>query len=278
MATFLLIIRSRINLEHIEAELDEFEQSYLPEAHYVLRREGRVATYVVVPDRPLDEFHKFLVAAAAKLLVEQISLVEVGSTFTVVEQGCSKYPADDACGEWRLHKDEATLSFEQLRFRTGLEGWLGRHAAASLDLEPPVVGLWLSFHHRQEENSRWLGNLKSALGKSARPHFRDEWSVLLTVSAAGEELHHLFHSKRYSAYVNSELVHTAFGFALGRNERHLAGKLESVRPPFHDGRASRYDQARAVPFVPKMVGGSSRTHSDLVQQAIAKLKAGRARP
>jgi hypothetical protein len=276
MTACLLHLRSAISLRHIEDDLDDFEQRLLPDEHYVLSREGYTANYVIVPDQPFERFYDYLKAASSGLRLEQLSLVEIGRSWCVSEQGCSEPCAEDACGEWRRVRNDATLAMEEVRVRTGLNHWLRRHSKGGTDLPGSPIGLFLFFHQRMEPSSRWLSNLKEALGKSARPHFRDEQSVLITTATKGGGPEPIFASERYSRYLQASLVHTAFGFSLGARQRHIAGDLQSVLPP--QGRPAPNErtgeaQVRSKPIVIR--GGRQNPENERLREAIAKLKASR---
>jgi len=275
MTACLLHIRSAISLRHIEDDLDDFEQRFLPDQHYVLSRDGYTANYVIVPDRPFERFYDFLKSGSSKLRVDQLSLIELGRSWCVSEQGCSDPFAQDACGEWRHVRNEATLSIDEVRVRTGLSHWLRRNSKGGTDLSGAPIGLFLYFHQRIEPNSRWLSNLKDALGKSARAHFRDEKSVLITTATKGGP-EPIFASHRYSRYLQSDLVHTAFGFGLGARQRHTAGNLQSVLPPQGrplSDREPRAPEVRPPPVIIK--GGRQNPEEERLRAAIAKLKASR---
>jgi hypothetical protein len=270
MSPLLLHIRTAVSLRHIEREFDDFEQGIICDAHYLLSREGKTANYVVIPDRPLDALHEYLVKHATGFTLEHLSLVEIGRPWRVIEQGMGE--TDDCCGEWSFRRNEESLAFEEVRMRTGLARWLERHARNAREIREAPTGLFLYTHSRQEPDSRWLSNFRGVLGNSSRPHMRDEQSVVL--SWDGVNADRLFRENRFARYLEAPHVHTAFAFAIGQRERHTAGALQSMQPPFSRSRRERKMQAPAPTL--KVVARSPAPSSEL-RSAMLKLKAAKLR-
>lgn len=227
MAIFLLHLRSRINLDHIEANLDDLEQRILPDAHYVLSREGAVANYLVVLDQDPADFYSFIITHSDGLLADQLSLVELGGLNAGFERGCDGRPATDFCGEWHLRRNEESFQMEEIRVRTGVQKWLLRHRRG-LQSTGQATGLFLYLNQDLPDTSGWLDRLRNALGPSCRPHMRSRRTILLTWSAPSAP-DAIIKSPKVKRYLD-ERIHTALCFALGDRERHTAGALQSVFP------------------------------------------------
>lgn len=276
MPAYLLHVRSAITLCHIEDDLDEFEQRFLPDDHYVLSRQGRSANYVIVGDEPLPELHAALARYARSLRLHQLSLVELGPSFAVSEQGCSGSPTEDACGEWRLGRNEESLEWEELRVRTGLDSWLRRHGFGRRAPSEKPIGFLLYFHHPTESTSRWVSNLRAALGDSARAHWHDDRSILITSVAPHGDVSDLLRSNRYARYFDPSVVHTVFCFTLAGNEHHTDGQIQSVWPPFHKARANRKATApKQAPTFEIVRGKPPNPRAAELAAAIEKLKRSR---
>jgi hypothetical protein len=292
LSAFLLHLRSSVSIRHVENDIDAFEQAIIPDTHYALSREGRTANYVVVPDRGIDEFHGYLTAHARRYSIERISLIEIGRSWRVAEQGCvvaetydaedqvqdvfrdESLAAEDYCGEWRYALNDETRCPGQIRVRTGLDRWLWNHGRGSKEPNQRTCCLLLYFHHPLEENSRWLAALRSRLGKTSRPHLRDDKSVLLTWNGAAPR--QLFEHERFRPYIFDPSVHTAFAFTMGVREKHTNGALESVRAPLQPdrGQGDRQDiGARAPPRL--VVSRTSQVDAQLLKSALEKLRAER---
>lgn len=300
---FLLHLRSSVSIRHVEDDFDEFEQVIIPDEHYALSREGRTANYLVVPERPVDDFHAFLSRHASKFCIEQISLIEVGRSWRVIEQGSAaeafgdeelpdvlddeSLAAVDACGEWHYARNDETRVPGQIRVRTGLDRWLHKHGRGSRQPTNPASAILLCFHNPLEENSRFLTHFRGALGKSSRPHLRDEKSVLLTWEGAGPR--ELFQQNRFQRYLSDPTIHTALGFSIGLEQKHTNGELQSVLPPSYRANAERPKRKSSRPMQkasckptlipmaePKVfvVREPSIDRSKL-QDALVKLKSGR---
>jgi len=294
VSAFLLHLRSTVSIRHIEDDVDAFEQEVIPDTHYALSREGRTANYVVVPDRGLEEFHAYLTKHAQRYSIERISLIEIGRSWRVVEQGCASvavdndddevrevledesFAAEDCCGEWQYALDEETRVPGQIRVRTGLDRWLWKHGRGSKEPNRRACGLLLYFHHPLEENSRWLTNLRGRLGKSSRPHLRDDKSVLLTWE--GVTPRQLFEQARFRSYLEDSSVHTAFAFTLGARERHTNGALESVCAPTQPVPAQGAARASPSPAPPRLVASRPcPVDAQRLKSALEKLRGERRR-
>lgn len=227
MSIFLLHLRSRINLDHVETDLDDLEQRIFPDAHYVLSREGAVANYLVVLDQDPADFYAFILSHTEGLLVDQMSLVEVGGLAAGFEHGCDGRPATDFCGEWHSRRNDESFQQEEIRVRTGVEKWLHRHRQGQQSCGQ-ATGLFLYLNQDLPETSGWLDRLRNALGSSCRPHMRDRRTILLTWSAASPPVT-IIKSAKVKRYLD-ERIHTALCFVLGGRERHTAGALQSVFP------------------------------------------------
>lgn len=246
MAIFLLHLRSRIKLDHVEADLDELEQRILPDAHYVLSREGPVANYLVVLDQCPADFYAFVLSHTDGLLVDQLSLVEVDGVAAGFEHGCDGRPATDFCGEWYSRRNDESFQLEEIRIRTGVQKWLLRHRQGPQSTGQ-ATGLFLYLNQDLPETSGWLDRLRDALGSSCRPHMRDRRTILLTWSAPSPPAT-IIRSPKVKRYLDDR-VHTALCFVLGGRERHTAGALQSVfptEPPLRH-QDSREGQVRMTP-------------------------------
>ena len=273
MSAYLLHVRSGVAFRHIEGALDDFEQRFIPDCHYVVSREGHTANYIVSPDRPLKAFFQFLRDSASNLCLDRLSLIEIGSAHHVLEQGCASPYAEDACGEWRRVRNEESFELEEVRVRTGLDGWLRRHARRGKDVEGRPIGILLYFHHPLEADARWITNFRGALGKSARPHLRDEYSVLLTAEWQGMPPERMFKSKRFRPYFESGLVHTAFCFTIGLNQMHPAGEIQSVLPPFaKELKIASPEDNVARPRLEIVGNQRSSEEMERIKAAVARLK------
>lgn len=271
MVACLLHVRSRIAHGHVENSLDELEQRFLPDTHYVLSRQGTTSNYVFVPDRDLAAMHQFLTKAAENLLLDQLSLVSLGREWAVREQGCSPNPTEDACGEWVHRRDPDTMLTEEVRIRTGLVNWLRKHGNRGVDMKGRPVGVLLYMHQPIADDSGWLYNLRDVLGPTARAHMKGGNAVLITAQGGAElSPRQLFKAKRFKRYIWAPQVHTALAFTLGREEAHTAGLLQSVVPPVLEPLAPRQS---TQPFRPQLiVGGAERAEAERRNAAFASLK------
>lgn len=275
MAIFLLHLRSRINLDHIEANLDDLEQRILPDAHYVLSREGSVANYLVVLDQDPADFYSYIIGHSDGLLADQLSLVELGGLSAGFEHGCDGRPATDFCGEWHLRRNEESFQMEEIRVRTGVHKWLLRHRRGHQS-NGQATALFLYLNQDLPETSGWLDRLRNALGTSCRPHMRDRRTILLTWSAPSPP-YAIIRSPQVKRYLDDR-IHTALCFALGGRKRHTAGALQSVFPTepaieLHEG------GGRQVGMTPTIVASQKHSpYSARLEPALEALRrAGRAR-
>ncbi len=272
MPAYLLHLRSTLKLSLIESDLDEYEQLYLPEPHYVLSREGKTANFLVLSDQKASELHHQLTRYASDMRLEQLSLVEVGRRSWIVrELGTEDLAATDFGGEWVWRRDPESMQREEIRVRTGIHPWLRRHQKKPQDLRSGTIGVFLYLRQDLFEGSRWIDNFRDALGESARVHFRDVRSLMFTFEAP-EKGDRLVFAKQARKYLHHDMIHTALVFSLGPDEKHTYDFLQSVRPSPLPQTASL--PPTRDPFRPSLVVCDERESGNAaLDAAVAKLRA-----